>query len=184
MTAMSYSTISDPVVRGFFTSRDDATAYLKVARFNDNLAQVLINVLSKETSGDLDMRMSAWNELSSKLSDEVKRVSPRIGLDLYNFGLSLHMVSLSFSTGPDRNLPEKQRAASYRRILATPIGDQLFPLGHKIPLPDKMAKKLAAAERTDLGSVEGCEEFGRKLNQLERMMRAMTLYGIASLEKF
>jgi hypothetical protein len=185
LAALAYSGYSTLAEGDLRTSGNDAAAYLKSATFSNELGQALISMLSKETPGDQDSRQKAWNGINSRLTDEARRVSPSMGLELYNFGLSLHSVSSFFAIGgPSGDLPAKQRLEMYRKFLTFPISQLLFTLGHKIPLPDKMATTLAVAEKIDLGNLEACEEFGKKLNLLERMMRAAALYGLGSLKTF
>lgn len=68
--------------------------------------------------------------------------------------------------------------------LASPLGQSLFLTGKKIPMPEKMRKVFDSAKSMNLTNLEGCQKFGDHLVLLEKMLRAVALYGVNSLDKF
>jgi hypothetical protein len=165
---------------------EEVSGYLKTAGFGANAGQQLIRMLTTPKAGAMEEHIRAWNTVNGMLTDEAKRVSPAWGAKLHTFGMSLRFLQLSLTQCPPGGTAEEREARIKlaRTVLVSPLGEDLFPTGHSLPLPQKMQTVLSAAEHTDTSTLEGCEEYAEHLHLLLKMTRAVAKHGPSSLERF
>lgn len=172
----------------FLTMPEDISRYFQYARYSKNIYEKFKEMLRNRSNGTLNTQSDEWNKFNSILSDEARRISPKLGQELYNFGISLRMTSMSFngcdpSTGlSEENLKENMKLAI--QGLAAPIGQTLYPTACKLPLPVKMKNELIAAKKISLSDLKACQKFYLHLVNLQKMLRAVALYRENSFDKF
>lgn len=174
--------------RLFLTKPEDAARYFQKARYSEDVYKAYKYILGIKINNNFDTAAETWNEFNSKLSDVARNISPILGQQLHNFGISLRMMSMSFngcepSTGlSEQNLKKNMELAI--QGLAAPMGQSLYPTACKLPFPLKMKNELIAAKKISLSDLKACQKFYHHLDNLQKMLRAVALYGENSLDKF
>jgi len=165
---------------------DDADAYMEAAGFSEE-AQKALSLMLTEAPSDAQTWGVLWNAVNSKLATEADGICSQ-GKEWFRFGSDLTLVSLAMvgvvkeTTGADK-LDERQ-ANAVRTLFASPMGQDLFSTGRRLPLPDLMQARLDSAEGADTTTPSGCQTAARDLITLFGMVASVAKKGPATLDRY